>query len=111
MGRVSLFAKEEDSVNESISHSQLPGDVGSCKERIYRSSDIYFSAYLCSLDIPLVTTEVEKSPEGAKKVIFVFKVPDAELQRLKASYFGGTGTVKARRFVDNVRSLKSMCFV
>lgn len=89
--------------------SQLPGDEQ--KLKLYRSSDIYFSAFLCSLDITLTTTETERTPEGAKKVVFVFRLPDADLQKLKASYFGGTGTVKARRFVDNIRSLKSMCFV
>jgi len=88
--------------------SQLPGDDN--KHRIYRTSDIYFSSFLCSLDIPLLTTEMDKSSEGDKKVVFVFKLPEADLLRIKNSYFGGTGTVKARRFVDNIRSLKSMCF-
>jgi hypothetical protein len=97
-------------MSEPVNHSQLPGDVAS-KEKMYRSSDIYFSAYLCSLDIPLITTEVEKGSEGAKKVVFIFRLLEPDLQRLKSSYFGGTGTVKARRFVDNIRSLKSMCFV
>jgi len=97
-------------MSEPVNHSQLPGDSVS-KEKLYRSSDIYFSAFLCSLDIPLITTETEKGSEGAKKVVFIFKVMESELQRLKSSYFGGTGTVKARRFVDNIRSLKSMCFV
>ena len=78
--------------------------------RIYRSSDIYFCSFLASLDVPLATTESESMPDGGKKVVFVFKLPEADLQRLKASYFGGNGTVKARRFVDNIRSLKSMCF-
>ena len=109
MGRISLFEEKENSMSEPINHSQLPGDEK--KDRNYKSSDIYFSAFLCSLDIPLITTETEKGSEGAKKVVFVFRVPDADLQRLKSSYFGGTGTVKARRFVDNIRSLKSMCFV
>jgi len=79
--------------------------------KLYRTSDIYFAAYLCSLDMPLQTTETEKTPEGSKKVVFVFSVPDGDLGKVKASYFGGTGTVKARKFVDNIRSLKSMCFV
>lgn len=80
------------------------------KQRLYRTSDIYFASYLCSLDMSLKTTEVEKT-EGGKKVVFVFQMTDVDLQRMKATYFGGTGTVKARRFVDNIRSLKSMCFV
>jgi len=98
-------------MSEPVNHSQLPGDTAVARDRMYRSSDIYFSAFLCSLDIPLITTEVERNPEGAKKVIFVFKLVDSDLQRLKTSYFGGTGTVKVKRFVDNIRSLKSMCFV
>ena len=80
------------------------------KSRLYRTSDIYFAAYLCSLDMSLKTTETEKT-EGGRKVVFVFQMSDNDLQRMKASYFGGAGTVKARRFVDNIRSLKSMCFV
>jgi len=80
------------------------------KNKLYRTSDIYFASYLCSLDIPLKTTEAERT-DGGKKVVFVFSLPETDLQRLKSSYFGGTGTVKARRFVDNIRSLKSMCFV
>jgi len=78
--------------------------------RLYRTSDIYFASYLCSLDFSLVTTEVSKTSDGSKKVVFLFNIPDAELPKVKASYFGGGGTVKARKFVDNLRSLKSMCF-
>ena len=87
-------------------------DVSASESRtkLYRTSDIYFSSYLTSLDIPLKTTETERT-DGGKKVVFVFQMNDADLQRMKATYFGGTGTVKARRFVDNIRSLKSMCFV
>ena len=86
--------------------SQLPVDVE--KITTYRSSDIYFCSYLASLDIPLLTTETEKAPDGGKKVVFLFRIKESDLQRLKSSFFGGTGTVKARRFVDNIRSLKSM---
>ena len=78
--------------------------------RLYRTSDIYFASYLCSLDFSLVTTEVSKTSDGSKKVVFLFNIPDSELPKVKASYFGGGGTVKARKFVDNLRSLKSMCF-
>jgi hypothetical protein len=95
-------------MNEQQQVSQLPGDEN--KIKTYRTSDIYFSAFLCSLDISLLTTEMDKSAEGDKKVVFVFRIPEMDLQRIKSSYFGGTATVKARRFVDNIRSLKSMCF-
>lgn len=78
--------------------------------KLYRTSDIYFSSFLCSIDIPLKTTEVAKTADGGKKVVFVFSLTDANLASLKAQYFGGTGTVRVRIFVDHLRSLKSMCF-
>lgn len=77
---------------------------------LYRTSDIYFSSYLCALDIPLKTTETQANEGGRDKVVFVFSVPQADLQRLKVSYFGGSGTVHAHKFVQQIRSLKSMCF-
>jgi hypothetical protein len=74
---------------------------------LYRTSDLYFSSYLCALDIPLTATESEGAGDN-HKIIFVFKVSKADLPRLKTSYFGGSGSVKARKFVDSLRSLKSM---
>ena len=81
------------------------------KTVLYRTSDLYFAAYLCSLDFSLVTTEQAPATDGGKKVVFLFNIPEPELPRVKASYFGGGGTVKARKFVDNLRSLKSMVYV
>jgi len=80
------------------------------KNTLYRTSDIYFSAFLSSIGFPLTTTEAEKGPDGGKKVVFIFNIPEFEMPKLKAAYFGGGGTVKARTFVDNLRSLKSLCF-
>ena len=77
---------------------------------LYRTSDIYFSAYLSSLDVSLERTEPEEDG-GKRKVIFIFKVPTKDMPRLKASFFGGTGTVKAQKFVQALRNLKSMCYV
>lgn len=78
------------------------------KPNLYRTSDLYFAAFLCSLEVPLETTEEEKG--DGRKIIFVFRMPEGQLRRLKALFFGGTGTVKARTFVDNIRSLKQMCY-
>ena len=80
------------------------------KKRSYKTSDLYFSTFLLSLDIPLKHTEKEKN-ERETKVVFVFEISDAVLARSKALYFGGTGTVVARKFVDNMRSLKSLVYV
>lgn len=86
-------------------------EVGKSNLRLYRTSDIYFAAYLCSIDFPLEATENEKNVEGQKKVVFVFKMTEEHLKRAKTGFFGGSATVKARKFVDNIRSLKSMCFI
>ena len=82
----------------------------SSKMTLYRTSDIYFAAYLLSVDLEMVTTENEKGGDGNRKLVFVFRIPDAEISRLKSKYFGGQATVKARAFVDNLRSLKSMVY-
>lgn len=78
----------------------------------YATSDIYFAAYLGALDIPLELAEPkEDRNSGHKKMIFHFKVPHKDLQHLKSSFFGGSGTVKIQKFVQQLRSLKSMCYV
>lgn len=79
------------------------------KFELYRTSDLYFAAYLCALDIQLSASETEGT--DSRKVMFVFKLPQEDLNRFKASYFGGSGTVHARKFVDSLRSLKSLCHV
>ena len=77
--------------------------------KLYRTSDIYFASYLCSVDFPLTTTETKETPDGGHKVVFVFSLPEGEINRIKAGFFGGSATVKARIFVDNLRNLKSLC--
>jgi len=80
------------------------------QKKLYRTSDIYFSAYLCSMDFPLVATEDERAPNGSKKVIFIFEMRDEHIRNSKTLFFGGNGTVKVQKFVSNLRSLKSLCF-
>lgn len=80
--------------------------------RLYRTTDIYFSAYLMSLDVPLQASEEGRGNGNGgdkRKLTFVFTLSKDEEKKLKAKYFGGQGTIKARRFVDNLRSLKQMC--
>ena len=77
---------------------------------LYRTSDLYFSSYLCAIDLRLETTEKDDK-DGKRKVIFVFSVPKKDLDRLKAGYFGGSATVKANKLIQAIRSLKSMCYI
>jgi len=84
--------------------------MSSKKMTLYRTSDIYFASYLCSIDLEMVTTEEESGNDGNRKLVFVFRIPESDIGRLKASFFGGHATVKVRTFVDNLRALKSMVY-
>lgn len=75
----------------------------------YFTSDIHFSAFLLSLDYQLKRTDIENN--GKRKVVFVFDIPKNDLTILKNDYFGGKGMVKVQKFVQALRSLKSVCFV
>ena len=90
---------------------------------IYRTADLYFSSFLCAVDIEMITTEAETNESGNKKVVFVFRIPNGDgpqgsgpqggqtLAKLKGLYFGGSGTVKVQKYVQALRSLKSLCFI
>ena len=78
------------------------------KSVLYRTSDIYFSAFLLGLDVQLIDMEDGRNEKGQPKKVFVFRIPEEEIKRLKAQYFSGSGTVRARRFVDDLKNLKSM---
>lgn len=75
---------------------------------LYRTSDLYFAAFLASIDVKMVTTE-EEFLHNRKKVYFVFSVKKGEFRRLKAEFFGGSAKVRAKRYADMIRSLKQLC--
>ena len=70
----------------------------------FRSSDIYFVAYLRVAGVPLLRTERE--PQG-KRVFFILEETDG-FQDLKAQYFNRAGKVSALTYADEVRNLKAM---
>ena len=76
----------------------------------YQTTDIYFSAYLVALGLPLQGTEWE-SENGKRKLVFIFRLTKRDVKRLKASFFGNTGTVKVMTFVNALKGLKQMCYV
>lgn len=76
----------------------------------YETSDIYFAAYMNALGHQLSgTKKVEDS--GKMKTVFVFELPDDEIESLKTGFFGGLGEVKALQYMYALRSLKSLCFI
>ena len=46
------------------------------KMALYNTSDIYFAAYLCSVDLEMVNTEEKSGNDGNRKLVFVFRVPN-----------------------------------
>lgn len=74
-------------------------------EMHYKTSDLYFSAYLKTAGVPFLSTERE-----GRKVIFVFERVEG-IKDLKREYFNRTAKVPALTFVDEVRSLKSLTYL
>lgn len=80
------------------------------KTLVYETSDIYFAAFLNALGHGLKTTN-RYEEKGKEKTKFVFELPESQVEKLKASFFGGTGEVKALTYMHSLRSLKSLCFI
>jgi hypothetical protein len=77
----------------------MPGDL-------YRTSDLYYAAYLKVAGVPLVGTEKEK-----RRVFFLFENLDpANIQRLKNQYFMDQSKVSALSYAQAIKALKGMVF-
>lgn len=76
----------------------------------FRTTDIYFAAYLCAIDISLESTD-RSDDSSNNKVVFIFKIPKKDFERIKSGFFGGGATVKVQNFIQSYRNLKTMCFV
>ena len=68
----------------------------------YRTSDLYFAAYLRVAGVPFLRTEYE-----GRRMFFIFEQVDA-FDDLKAQYFTRTSKVVALNFVDEIRNFKAM---
>jgi len=68
----------------------------------YRTSDLYFAAYLRVAGVPFVDTQREGS-----RVFFVFEKND-NIRDLKAQYFNRTAKVPALTYADDIKTMKSL---
>jgi len=68
----------------------------------YRTSDLYFAAYLKVAGVPFLRTERED-----RRVFFLFETVEA-LQDLKVQYFNRTARIPALNYADEIRSMKSL---
>jgi len=71
----------------------------------YKTSDLYFSAYLKTAGVRFVSTEKE-----GNKVFFIFEKTDM-IRDLKREYFNRTARIPALSFVDEIRSMKSLTYM
>ena len=78
------------------------------KEGIYRTSDLYYAAYLKVAGVPFHDT-VRVQGEGRSKVVFEFKPHDMSMMReLKQSFFNGQGKVSAGDLVQAIKLMKQL---
>lgn len=71
----------------------------------YRTSDLYYAAYLKVAAVPFV----EAVRETGGRVAFVFE--DVEgIRDLKNQYYGRTAKVVAMSYADEVKAMKSLTF-
>jgi hypothetical protein len=71
----------------------------------YKTSDLYFAAYLKVAGLEFLFTEKQ-----GRKVIFVFRKTDS-IQDLKRGYFNRSTKVLALNYVDEIRSMKSLTYM
>jgi len=69
----------------------------------YRTSDLYFAAYLKASQVPLVETERQR-----KKIVFVFDDSLNSVKDLKTQFFNRQAKIPALTFVDEIRAMKSL---
>ena len=71
-------------------------------DQTYRTSDLYYAAYLRTAGVPLV----ESVREGGR-VFFVFEKSES-INELKKQYFNRTSRVAALTYADEIRSMKAL---
>ena len=71
----------------------------------YRTSDLYYAAYLKVAAVPFV----EATREAGGRVVFVFEDIDG-IRDLKNQYYGRTAKIVAMTYADEVKAMKSLTF-
>lgn len=71
----------------------------------FKTSDLYFAAYLQTAGVELKRTD-RNSDSG--KMFFVFDAAVSNVDELKAAWFNNTGKVAANPYAHNLKTLKSL---
>ena len=75
------------------------------KAEDFRTSDLYFAAYLQVAGVSMQRTERNSSG----KLTFVFDTTICNIDELKHAWFSQTGKVAALPYANAIKSLKSIC--
>jgi hypothetical protein len=93
------FDRAEDSGNDD-------------SQDLYPTTDIYFAAYLKTIDVPFY--RVNRSTSGQSNRVrleFVFDISRIDdFNSIKDDYFIRGVDVSSSRFVENIKSFKAMCY-
>jgi hypothetical protein len=73
----------------------------------FRTSDLYFAAYLMTAGCILLDTSSLKEEGNFTRIMFCFEKSPL-LKDLKFQYFNRKAKVEALNFVDSIRSLKAV---
>lgn len=76
------------------------------REDEFRTSDLYFAAYLQTAGVEMKKTERDKD---TSKIYFVFDTSIANIEELKQGWFNNTAKVPANPYAYNIKTLKSVC--
>jgi hypothetical protein len=71
----------------------------------FRTSDLYFAAYLQTAGVPMLRPE----RNGSGKVSFVFDATVSNIEELKNAWFSHQGKVAALPYANSIKTLKSVC--
>jgi hypothetical protein len=77
----------------------------STRENEFRTSDLYFAAYLQVAGVSMVRTD----KNGNGRVSFIFDTSVSNLEELRNAWFGQTGKVAALSYANAIKTLKSLC--
>jgi hypothetical protein len=97
----------EDTQMSKQTKTSSPGKTGNQK---YRTSDLYYAAFLKAAGVPLLGTDKQ-----GQKCFFIFEenLDDGQgmsLRELKKGFFGSTAKVVARKYADEIKAMKSLTF-
>ena len=87
----------------SYQTQRKPGPMLAPNGVIYRTSDLYYAAFLRVACVPLVDVVRE-----GERVFFVFE-NSPEIRQIKREYFNREAKVSAMDYADEIRAMKSLC--